>query len=56
MKNKLAILIPVVFIAIASMQMSYAEEEYASFIGCGTSDNEFIQNVGAVSANINDGG
>lgn len=61
MKNKLTILVLVVFVAIASIQISYAEEEYTSFVSCGTSDNEFEagvtdpKNVGSVSANINNG-
>ena len=56
MKNKLAILVLVAFVAIASMQMSYAEEEYTAFVGCGTGDNETVVDTGSVSATIDSAG
>ena len=43
-------------IAIASMSMSYAEEEYAQFVGYGVDDNEGVKDVGTVTAEINSGG
>ena len=60
-RNKIPILVLVVFVAIASMQMSFAQEDYAAVIGCGTWDNEFEsgavdpKDVGDVFAKINDG-
>lgn len=55
MNKKIAILVVVCFVAVASMQMSYAEEEYTKLVGCGTDDNEVSDDVGVVSANIDDG-
>lgn len=62
MSKKLAILVLIVFVVIASMQMSYAQEDYADIIGYETYDNEFEagvadpKDVGTVSASINNGG
>jgi len=49
-------LVIVVFVSIASMQMSFAQEDYAEIVGYGTSDNEVGEDVGSVSAGVNDGG
>ena len=53
MKKKLGLLSFVVaVIALASMGMSYATEDYAAFIGCGFWDNEVVKDVGIVYAYI----
>ena len=56
MGNKLVILVIVAFFAVASMQMSYAEEEYAAFVGTGSWDNEGIDDAASVESIINDAG
>ena len=56
MGNKLVILFLVAFVAVASMQMSYAEEEYAAFVGTNCWDNEGVVESGTVSSIINNAG
>ena len=56
MRHKFAILLIVVFVSIASMQMSFAQEDYAEIVGYGTEDNEVGEDAGVVSAGVNDGG
>ena len=55
MNKKIGLVVVVAVIAIASMQMSYAEEEYTKLVGCATDDNEIDPDLGSVSAIINDG-
>ena len=51
MKNKLGLLVLVVFIALASMGMSYADDKFIELFGPVTSwDNEGVDNVGVVIA------
>ena len=49
-------LVVAVFFSIASMSISYADEEIVVFVGSGTDDNEIVNDVGAVTADINNGG
>ena len=56
MKNKLPLIVLVVFVAFTSVQMSFAAEEYAEIISYSTSDNETSVDAGSVSASINGGG
>ena len=56
MNNKIPIIVLVVFVAFASIQMSFAAGEYAEIISVSTSDNEVSPDVGSVSASVNGGG
>ena len=51
MKNKLGLLVLIVFIALASMGMSYADDKFIQVFGPVTSwDNEGVDDVGVVIA------